>query len=146
VKTRLIPPALQSVRRIQVIRQQIALDIDVPIGAVCDLAGGFAELDANVKDRRPRPERPPIGTWQIRLPEPHMMSLPWAVSDRLFKGQILHAIRNDERRVTSSAGNQPAATNARSISSSVPTMPRLRGSPGMREWVSACRGNASIAT
>ena len=71
-------------------RDAVAFGVDIRPDVVSDLTGGIAETNASVESCRAKPEGPIILGF-LRTPEPDMMSLPRAVSDRLLEGEILLA-------------------------------------------------------
>ncbi len=133
--------------------EQLALGVDIGVDVVGDGAGIMADADAAVEGRVAEPDRPLLLALVQHLPEPHMMAVIGAFAVRLFEREILApaeieqsahgrvacrggrastlpAISIEDRNVTGSAGNQPAAFIAHKTSFSSPISPTLIGIAG----------------
>ena len=75
--------------------ETIALGVHIRSDVMSYFASGMAKANASIEGRRAEPERPAIFSLG-RTPEPDMVPLPRAVSDRLLEGEILLSTKQIE--------------------------------------------------
>ena len=79
----------------ELLRDTIALGVDIRSDVMSYLSGGMAEANASIEGRRAEPERAVIFSFG-RAPESDMVPLSRAVSDGLLEGQVLLSTKQIE--------------------------------------------------